>query len=158
MKDGRTHLAHKAEQAVDLETGAIVGVTVQDADDGDTTTSIETLIEAAEQVEAVRPHGDGIEEVVGDKGYHSNQSLIDLEAVGVRSYISEPDRGPRNWKRTRPRATRSTAIVGAFVVRAACACCGCAASAWNDPAPIFTRPAGCVACTSAATRTFESAY
>ena len=59
MKDGRTHLAHKAEHAVDLETGAIVGVTVQDADDGDTTTSIETLIEAAEQVEAVRPDGDG---------------------------------------------------------------------------------------------------
>jgi hypothetical protein len=52
MKDGRTHLAtHKAEHAVDLETGAIVGVTVQDADDGDTTTCIETLIEAAEQME-----------------------------------------------------------------------------------------------------------
>ena len=74
-------------------------MTVQDADDGDTTTSIETLIEAAEQVEAVRPDGDGIEEVVGDKGYHSNQSLVDLEAVGVRSYISEPDRGRRNWKK-----------------------------------------------------------
>jgi hypothetical protein len=43
MKDGRTHLAHKAEHAVDLETGAIVGITVQDADEGDTTTSIETL-------------------------------------------------------------------------------------------------------------------
>jgi transposase len=99
MKDGRTHLAHKAEHAVDLETGAIVGVTVQDADDGDTTTSIETLIEAAEQVEAVRPDGKGVEEVVGDKGYHSNQSLIDLEAVGLRSYLSEPDRGRRNWKK-----------------------------------------------------------
>ena len=45
------------------------------------------------------PDGDGIEEVVGDKGYHSNQSLVDLEAVGVRSYISEPDRGRRNWKK-----------------------------------------------------------
>ena len=99
MKDGRTHLAHKAEHAVDLETGAIVGVTVQDADDGDTETSIETLIEAAEQIEAVRPDGDGLQEVVGDKGYHSNQSLVDLEAVGVRSYISEPDRGRRNWKK-----------------------------------------------------------
>jgi transposase len=97
MKDGRTHLAHKAEHAVDLETGAIVGVTVQDADDGDTETSIETLIDAAEQIEAVRPDGDGLTEVVGDKGYHSNQSLVDLEAVGVRSYISEPDRGRRNW-------------------------------------------------------------
>jgi transposase len=99
MKDGRTHLAHKAEHAVDLETGAIVGVTVQDADDGDAETSIETLIEAAEQIEAVCPDGDGLAEVVGDKGYHSNQSLVDLEAVGVRSYISEPDRGRRNWKK-----------------------------------------------------------
>jgi transposase len=54
MKDGRTHLAHKAAHAVDLETGAIVGVTVQDADDGDAETSIETLITAAEQIEADR--------------------------------------------------------------------------------------------------------
>ena len=44
-------MAHEAEHAVDLETGAIVGVTVQDADDGDTETSIETLIDAAEKVE-----------------------------------------------------------------------------------------------------------
>ncbi len=50
MKDGRTHLAHKAEHAVDLETGAVVGVTVQDADDGDTTSGIETLIDAAEDI------------------------------------------------------------------------------------------------------------
>ncbi len=115
-KDGRTHSAHKAEHAVDLETGAVVGVTVQDADKGDTTTSIETLIEAAEQVEAVRPDGDDIEEVIGDKGYHSNQSLVDLEAVGVRSYISEPDRGRRNWKKNFD-ATPCIAIVGAFAAR-----------------------------------------
>ena len=38
MKDGRTHLGYKAEHAVDLETGAIVAVTVQGADQGDTTT------------------------------------------------------------------------------------------------------------------------
>ena len=98
MKDHRTHLAHKAEHAVDLETGAVVAVTVQGADEGDTTTSIETLIEAAEQVETVVPKGEGIKEVVGDKGYHSNQVMVDLEAVGVRSYISEPDRGRRNWE------------------------------------------------------------
>jgi len=94
MKDGRTHLAHKAEHAVDLETGAVVGVTVQDAHEGDTVTP---LIEAAEQVETVVPDGE-IKEVVADKGYHSNQVMVDLEAVGVRSYISEPDRGRRNWK------------------------------------------------------------
>jgi transposase len=97
MKDGRTHLAHKAEHTVDLETGAIVSVTVQDANDGDTETSIETLFKAAEQVAIVRPDGDGLQEVVADKGYHSNRTLVNLEAVGVRSYISEPDRGRRNW-------------------------------------------------------------
>ncbi len=98
MKDGRTHLAHKAEHAVDLETGAVVAVTVQGADQGDTTTSKKTLIEAAEQIEAVVPDREGPKEVVADKGYHSNQALVDLEAVGVRSYISEPERGRRNWK------------------------------------------------------------
>ena len=98
MKDGRTHLAHKAEHAVDLETGAVVGVTVQDADQGDTTTSIETLIEAAEQVETILPDSEGPKELVADKGYHSNQALVALEAVGVRSYISEPDRGRRHWQ------------------------------------------------------------
>ena len=98
MKDGRTHLAHKAEHAVDLATGAVVAVTIQHADEGDATTSHDTLTAAAEQIEAVVPDGDGLEEVVADKGYHSNQELVDLEAVGVRSYISEPDRGRRNWK------------------------------------------------------------
>jgi transposase len=98
MKDRRTHLAHTAEHAVDLDTGAVVAVTVQDADAGDTATSIETLIEAADQVETVVPEGDGLQEVVADKGYHSNQVMVDLEAVGVRSYISEPERGRRNWE------------------------------------------------------------
>ena len=96
MKDGRTHLAHTAEHAVDLETGAIVGVTVQDADEGDTTTMVETLITAAAQVEAVG--AAGIVEVVGDKGYHSNETMVGCAAIGVRSYVSEPDRGRRKWK------------------------------------------------------------
>jgi hypothetical protein len=47
MKDGRTHLARKAEHAVDLETGAMVGITVQDANEGDTTTSIDTTTSRA---------------------------------------------------------------------------------------------------------------
>jgi transposase len=153
MKDGRTHLAHKAEHVVDLETGAIVGVTVQDADAGDTETSIETLITAAEQIEVVRPDGNGLQEVVGDKGYHSNQALVDLDAVGVRSYISEPDRGRRNWGRSRRRARRCIAIGDASAADAACACCGCAGSAWNGPSRISMRPAGCAACTSAVTST-----
>lgn len=98
MKDGRTHLAHKVEQAVDMETGAVVAVTVQGADQGDTTTSQKTLIEAAEQIEGIVADSQGLKEVVADKGYHSNQLLTDLEALGVRSYIAEPGRGRRNWK------------------------------------------------------------
>jgi transposase len=39
----------------------------------------------------------GIEETVADKGYHSNQTLVDLHAEGIRSYIPEPERGPRKW-------------------------------------------------------------
>ena len=38
-----------------------------------------------------------LEEIIADKGYHSNQTMIDLDAVGVRSYIAEPDRGRRDW-------------------------------------------------------------
>ena len=97
MKDGRTHLAHKAEQAVDLETGAIVSVTIQGADRGDTQTRVKTLTEAAEKVEQALPEGRGIEEGVADKGDHSTQPMVDLDAVGLRSYVSEPRRGKRRW-------------------------------------------------------------
>jgi transposase len=102
MKDGRTHLAHKAEHAVDMETGAIVGITVQGADQGDTTTIAETVTAAAEDLEAVATVTDGhtavIEAIVADKGYHSNQVLMDLAALDLRTYIAEPDRGRRQWK------------------------------------------------------------
>ena len=98
MKDGRTHLAHKAEHAIDLDTGAVVSVTVQPADDGDTQTLAATVITAAEQIETVQPVADAVRELVGDKRYHSNQVLVDLEATGVRAYLSEPDRGRRNWR------------------------------------------------------------
>ena len=98
MKAGSTHLAHKVEHAVDLETGAVVGVTIQGADKGDTATMAETLVTATEQVETVLPEAAGVSEVVADKGYHSNETMVDLAAVEVRSYIAEPDRGWRCWK------------------------------------------------------------
>lgn len=97
MKDGRTHLAHKAEHATDLDTTAIVGVTVQPADRGDTQSVYETLEEATEQVEAALPDEEGVAEVVLDKGYHSNDVLADLGELDLRTYASEPDRGRRRW-------------------------------------------------------------
>ncbi len=105
MKDGRTHLAHKVEQAVDVETEAVVAVTVQAADRGDTQTVQETLCEAGEQVatvageaksEGVNPQGP--KEIVLDKGYHSSEVLVKLAELEVRSYCSEPERGRRSWK------------------------------------------------------------
>jgi len=98
MKDGRTHLAHKAEHAVDLDTGAVVAVTVQDADEGDPTTMQATVITAAEHLEAVLPADARWRDVVTDKGFHSNGSLTDLTTIGLRTYISEPDRGRRRWR------------------------------------------------------------
>jgi transposase len=116
MKDGRTHLAHKAEHAVDLETGAIVAVTLQDADDGDTTTIVETTIAAAEQVEHAQAdvkEPQPLEEIIADKGYHSNQTMVDLDAVGIRSYVSEPNRGRRDWSEE-PEAHSCMAIADGF--------------------------------------------
>jgi transposase len=101
MKDGRTHLAHKAEHAVDMETGAVVAVTLHGADERDTSTIQETVPEAAKQLAAASAADTTlaiIEEVVADKGYHSNQTLVDLTALDVRTYIAEPERGRRWWR------------------------------------------------------------
>ena len=146
MKDGRTHLAHTVEHAVDLETGAIVGVTVQDADAGDTTTMVETLITAAAQVEAVLPAGVGVAEVVGDKGYHSNETMIAFRALGLRSYVSEPDRGRRNWKGKA--AAQQAVYANRRRIRGGPAgngSCGSGASAWNGPTRISMKPGACAA-------------
>jgi transposase len=91
---------------VDLETGAVVAVTLQPATAGDTNTVCETLAECGEHIrevavdavdteETVNPEGPA--ELVLDKGYHSNDVLMVLKEVGVRVYCSEPDRGRRDW-------------------------------------------------------------
>jgi transposase len=95
MKDGRTRLAYKAEHAVDLASGALLAVTVQPADRGETTSYVET-IEAAQR-EAKKSHPMGIEEVVMDKGNHSGAVLMDLEEREIRNYVPEPERGQRHW-------------------------------------------------------------
>ena len=97
-------LGHKAEHAVDLDTGAIVALTVQDASVGDTGTIMDTLAEAEGQLvklqrkAALEALVKGMQGVVADKGYHSDDVLVGLERVGLRSYISEPDRGRRRWR------------------------------------------------------------
>jgi len=105
MKDGRTHLAHKAEHAVDMESGAVLGVTVLDATLGDSATLKRTIETTVKNVLAV--HRDprvghklserGLTEWVADKGYHSNETMEMVAKCGMRSYVSEPRRGQRQW-------------------------------------------------------------
>jgi len=108
MKDGTTHLAHKAEHAVDLGEGghgAILAVNVCDAAAGDTATLTDTIVRTTENLRAVsddervadKIRDDFLSEAVIDKGYHSKQTLLDLEEMNVRSYASEPDRGRQHW-------------------------------------------------------------
>jgi transposase len=98
LKDGRTHLAHQVEHAVDLETGALVAVTLHGADVGDTTSLLATTLTAGEQLAAV--HASAPTALIGDRGYHSNDTLLTLQALGLRSYLAEPDRGRRCWTKT----------------------------------------------------------
>ncbi len=90
---------------MDLETGALLALTVQGADLGDTATGAETISGAAEQAAAVAQDREankqlspqGLQEVVAGMGYHSNDVLRDLKALEMRPYIIEPGRGRRNW-------------------------------------------------------------
>ena len=112
LKDGRTALAYKAENAVDMETGAIVAVTRHGGATADTATVKETVIEAGIAVAGLiaektvggkyEVHPGGVQEVVADKGYHSNDVAVELTEFGVRTYIAEPDRGSRNWDGKEP--------------------------------------------------------
>ena len=107
MKDGRTHLAHKAEHAVDMSgSGAVLAVTLHGGAKGDTKSlpdtleaaqsNLDELSEDAETSEEI--HEDAGREVVADKGYHGNETLLALIDEDYRTYISEPDRGRRKWK------------------------------------------------------------
>ena len=107
MKDGRTHLAHKAEHTVDLDTQALVAIHLCGADEGDTESLPWSLIQASMNLddimldEAIRQRLEPpslIAEVVTDKGYHSNYTAKTLKAAAIRSYLCEPDRGRRKWK------------------------------------------------------------
>ena len=97
MKDGRTHLAYKAEHAVDLETELVLSATGQPADRGDPDSLPETLVQA--QLNAMGAGSEAsIEEVAADKGYHKAELLAKLKAWGVRTYVAErKDKGKRRW-------------------------------------------------------------
>lgn len=96
MKDGRTHLAYKAEHAVDLDSGLILAAGIHSADTGDTATLVDSLLRT--QVNLVRAELEiDVEEVVADKGYHKAEVLAECEEWGYRTYIPEPKREKRTW-------------------------------------------------------------
>ena len=133
LKDGRTRLAYKAEHVTDLETGAILAVSVLPADAADTATAADSLQAARKNVlstaESTVQDGDDDDdsddattsggggtgepglltrpEVVMDKGYYKTELLEHLEAVGLRAYIPEPQRPHRRrWKGRSSRTKR----------------------------------------------------
>jgi hypothetical protein len=109
MKDGRTHLAYKAEHVVDLKTDLVLAAVVYEANRGDAETLAESVVQAQKNIiEADSPAN--IESAVADKGYHSAETLALLNGpLGVRTYIPEPKRNKR-WK-WRERPTEQQAAV-----------------------------------------------
>lgn len=96
MKDGTTHLAYKAEHAVDLKSNLIVAATVHGGDRCDVETLPETLVTAqANLIYAGSPAA--VQEVVADKGYHKAQRLAQCAGWEVRTYVSEPRTRGRRW-------------------------------------------------------------
>ena len=96
MKDGRTHLAYKAEHAVDLDSGLVLAASVHPADQGDAATLVGSLLRA--QVNLVRAELEiEVQEVAADKGYHKAEVLAECEQWGWRTYIPEPERKKRTW-------------------------------------------------------------
>ena len=100
MKDGRTHLAYKAEHVVDLETEVVLAASIRPADEADVDTMVDSVMEA--QTNLAEAGIDAtIEEAVADKGYHATDTLELADSLGIRTYIPEPKRkgnGKRNWE------------------------------------------------------------
>ena len=101
LKDGRTHLAYKPEHAVDLDSGAIVAAEIHPGDQGDTATMPATLEAAATNLAAVdaAPTVEDPVELIADKGYHSRDSLKDLDDGPWKSRIAEKKvQGVNRWR------------------------------------------------------------
>ena len=99
MKDGTTHLAYKAEHAVDADSGLIVAAAIEPAGSSDGETLKARLIDA--QVNLLRAGSEqAIEEVVGDKGYHKIESIGWTDENGIDTYLPEKKQtGTRNWNK-----------------------------------------------------------
>ena len=97
LKDGRTHLAYKAQHALDTESEILVAATIHHADTADSEALKDAVVEA-EAVLVSAEHDNSYEEIVADKGYHKTETLAWLDERGVRTYIPQPRSGrKRKW-------------------------------------------------------------
>ena len=98
MKDGRTHLAYKAEHVIDIETELVLAAPIYHADTGDADTLVDSVIQAQINLNEAGLDAE-IEEAVADKGYHATDTLELADSLNLRTYIPEPKRkGKRNWQ------------------------------------------------------------
>ena len=88
MKDGRTHLAYKAEHVVDLQSDVILAAEIYRADHGDTQTLVDSVMEAVENVQQAGVETE-IEEIAADKGYHADETFELADDLDFRTYIPE---------------------------------------------------------------------
>ena len=95
MKDGRTHLAYKAEHVVDLKSDLVLAAEVTPADHGDSQTMVDSVMQAQVNLDQAGSQQQ-IEEVAADKGYHAAAALELCEALNLRTYIPEPKRTYRS--------------------------------------------------------------
>jgi transposase len=97
LKDGRTHLAYKAEHVVDLKSELVLAATVHSGDTGDTTTMVDSVMEAEMNLKAAGSR-ETITQVAADRGYHSAAVLELCQSLGLRTYIPEPKQPhDRTW-------------------------------------------------------------
>jgi transposase len=107
MKDGRTHLAYKAEHVIDLESELIVAAPVYPADQTDQHTLCDSVMEAQEHLQQATGETP-IEEVAADKGYHAAEQLELADSLNLRTYIPEPERKHKSrWTDKPPELKRA---------------------------------------------------
>lgn len=99
MKDGRTHLAYKAEHTIDLDTELILAAEVYPGNAADVDTIGPSISQAQDNLLQAESDAE-IKEAVADKGYSKNETLAELEFTeGLRTYLAEPKQTQRrNWR------------------------------------------------------------
>jgi transposase len=114
MKDGRTHLAYKAEHVVDLQSERVLAAEIHLANRADTDTLVDSVMQARLNVDAANERAglgeERIEEVAADKGYHAAATLELATALNLRTYIPEPNRKHRSRWTDKPEEHRAAVL------------------------------------------------